>query len=313
VVLPTYLSLALAMLFLWKGADWIVDSAAAVARKLGISELVIGLTVVALGTSAPEFVVTATAAFKDYADISLSNVVGSNIMNIGLILGLVAMIRPVTASRGVLYRDGLILLLLTQAIIIMNADRVLTFFHGLILVFFLAAYIAFMLFGSRDRRVPVDAPEQREAAWWDWPRLAAGFVVVALGGNLMVESAKSIAFSFGVSEWLVGMTIVAGGTSLPELVTCLAAALKGKSDMLMGNLIGSNFFNFAGVLGLTCLMRTLTVSSSAVVSLWALLILTGLVLVAMRTGWRVSRVEGAVLLAYTAGYWIWDFWPAGQP
>ncbi|WP_081859087.1 calcium/sodium antiporter [Desulfohalovibrio reitneri] len=286
--------LLIAIGLLWFSADWIVESASAVARRFGVSELAIGLTVVAFGTSAPEFLVTITAAIRGLADISLSNVVGSNFYNLGLVLGLVAMVRPVGAGKVVLYRDGMLLLGLTAAVGMAVRFGWLGPSGGLVLLLFLLGYVLILL---RTRSAVQDIPGAREVRWWDYPRLLAGFAGVALGGSLMVESASSIARGLGVSEWWIGMTLVAFGTSLPELVTCLSAALKGRSDMLLGNLIGSNVFNFAGVLGLTCMLRPLDVSPSAQAVVWFNLGVVALVLVFMRTGWRIGRREGLVLVA----------------
>ncbi len=304
------LYILLASVLLWFGATWIVDSASALARRFGVSELVIGLTVVAMGTSAPEFLVTATAAFKGLTDISLSNVVGSNIFNLGFILGLMAMIRPLRTGRTVLFRDGLLLLATTSAILLMALAGVLGRPAGAVLLLGLFTYVGWLLWrGSRgDLQMDVlDEVVERPLRWWDPLLLLAGFAAVALGGDLMVESARSFALALGVSDWVIGVTIVAAGTSLPELVTCLAAALKGKSDMLLGNLIGSDFFNFAGVLGLTCLLRPLVVSPEAMPGLVVLVSMVGLVLVLMRTGWRVSRWEGALLVGLNLVRWARDF------
>ncbi|MFW5838185.1 MAG: calcium/sodium antiporter, partial [Desulfovibrionaceae bacterium] len=248
---------------LWFGSEWIVDSAAAVARRFKVSELVIGLTIVAMGTSAPEFLVTVTAAFRDMADISLSNVVGSNIFNLGFILGFMALIKPLPTTRTLVFRDGLLLLGVTVLILGLAMTGVLGRITGVALLCFLGGYVGWLLaFGSRNT-VFVEQPEVRTARWWDFPRLLAGFGAIALGGHLMVDSASFFAVSFGVSRWVVGVTVVAAGTSLPEVVTCLAATLKGRNEMLLGNLVGSDFFNFAGVLGLTCILRPLDVAPGA--------------------------------------------------
>lgn len=302
-LLPLLL-VAISIVLLWFGADWIVDSAAAVARTLKIPELVIGLTVVAFGTSAPEFVVTTAAAFKGLESISLSNVIGSNILNLGLILGLVAMIRPITARRTILFRDGLSLLVLTVILLVMGRPLELDRFSGIFLLALLAGYIIFLFF--KGKTFSLDENDHREASLRDYPKLVLGFAAITLGGNLLVEGARDIALALGASEWIIGLTIVAGGTSLPELVTCLAASIRGKNDMLLGNLIGSNFFNIAGVLGLTCLLRPLNVAPEALTGLFFLLAHLLVVLIFLRTGWRISRLEGGLLIAVNLGYWVLD-------
>lgn len=298
--------LAAGALLLWFGATWIVDSASALARRLNISDLVIGLTVVALGTSAPEFTVTVTAAFKNLADISLSNIVGSNIFNLGFILGLVALVKPVPTHRTILYRDGLLLWGVTGMILIMALDLYVGRIAGMILVGTLAAYLTALLTRSRALIESVELPSERKARWWDVPRLMAGFIAIAFGGDMMVEGAASLAAALGVGSWAVGVTVVAAGTSLPEMITCLVMVAKGKNDMLLGNLLGSDFFNLAGVLGLTCLIRPLTVSPSALPSLYMLVGMVLVVLIFVRTGWRLSRKEGFVLVAANLARWYMD-------
>lgn len=306
--LTDILLLAAGAFLLWFGANWIVDSAAAIARRFEVSELVIGLSVVAMGTSAPEFLVTATAAFKDLPDISLSNVVGSNIFNLGLILGLMAVIRPIRSHSTVVWRDGLLLWLTTVLIFVLSLNGTLSRIEGAVLMSLLAGYLIY-LFRNRSA-VPEEFTEsvpERIATWVDYPKLVVGFVGIALGGDFMVEGARALALWAGISEWVVGLTVVAAGTSMPEMVTCLAAAIKGRSDMLLGNLIGSDFFNFAGVLGLTCLLRPLAVTDHALPSLLVLIAMIALVLFFIRTGWRVSRAEGLILIAINLGRWAWDF------
>lgn len=296
----------LAVVLLWFGANWIVNSASAIARTLNISELVIGLTIVAMGTSAPEFLVTGTAAFKGLEDISLSNVVGSNIFNLGFILGLMAMIKPIRTNPTLLWRDGGLLFATTVLILSLALTGNLGRPAGFALLGILVTYLVYLFFRGSPLVVE-DDDVARKARWYDYPVLLAGFLAIALGGDFMVESASSIATSLGVSSWVIGVTIVAAGTSLPELVTCLAASLKGRNDMLLGNLIGSDFFNFAGVLGLTCVLRPLRVSEQALPGLMLLVGMVFLVLVLIRTGWRVRRWEGALLIAINLVRWGKDF------
>ncbi|MBC16779.1 Na+/Ca+ antiporter, CaCA family [Pseudodesulfovibrio profundus] len=295
-------------LLLWFGANWIVTSAALIARKFNVSELVIGLTIVALGTSAPEFLVTVNAAMRGHNDISLSNVVGSNIFNLGFILGLMAMIKPLVSNKTIVYRDGLLLFLTTVGILLVSMTGELGHLFGASLMALLIAYLVYL--GFKRENVgdeELDDLEGKEANWLHFGILIAGFVAISAGGHLMVTAATSIASALGVSSWVIGVTIVAAGTSLPELVTCLAASVKGKNQMLLGNLIGSDFFNFAGVLGLTCLIKPLPVSPEASSGLIVLVGMVGLVLILLRTGWRVSRLEGALLVGINMVRWIGDF------
>lgn len=313
-MLSTIFFFVVSIFLLWFGADWIVESASKIAKKYKVSDLVIGLTIVAFGTSAPEFLVTATAAFKGLSDISLSNVVGSNIFNLGFILGLMALIKPLPTNRSLALRDAPLLLVTTALILGLAYFDMLDRSAGIMLLAILGGYIGYLLVHSKRAAnamsgvIPeVEEDDGSDLNAKDWIKLLAGFIGIALGGEFMVESASEIARHFGVSNWVIGMTIVAAGTSLPELVTCLAASLKGRNEMLLGNLIGSDFFNFAGVLGLTCLLRPLEVSPDALPGLTVLVGMVALVLFFIRTGWKVSRWEGAILVALSLGRWWFDF------
>lgn len=306
-----------AVALLWFGSDWIVDAASAIARTLGISELVIGLTVVAFGTSAPEFLVTLSAAIRGLSDISLANVVGSNLMNIGIVLGTTALVRPVLLQdRAVLTRDVPVVTLVSAGVLAVALTGVVGRMAGAVLFGFLIAYTWWLIQGCRRAACAVPTPaaeveleaehttEEHTATLRDYAQLVGGFVAIAVGGALLVESATTIAQAMGVSQWLIGTTLVAGGTSLPELATCLAASIKGRAAMLIGNLVGSNLFNIAGVLGLTALIAPVQASDVAVQGLAASIGLT-LVLGAMLV-WRggVGRVAGAFLLLANVTYLI---------
>ena len=302
------LTFCASVLLLWFGANWIVTSAALIARRFNVSELVIGLTIVALGTSAPEFLVTVDAALRGHNDISLSNVVGSNIFNLGFILGLMAMIKPLVSTPTIVYRDGLLLFLTTAGILAVSFTGELGRVFGICLLVLLTGYLLYL--GMRRENVGDGELEEikgKTASWLDAGLLLGGFAAISAGGHLMVSAATSIATEFGVSSWVIGVTIVAAGTSLPELVTCLAASIKGKNEMLLGNLIGSDFFNFAGVLGLTCLLKPLPVSEAASSGLIVLVGMVFLVLILLRTGWKVRRWEGALLIGINLVRWAHDF------
>ncbi|SDB51139.1 cation:H+ antiporter [Desulfonatronum thiosulfatophilum] len=315
-ILANLLLIAFSAGLLWKGADLIVDNASAIARRLGISELVIGLTIVAAGTSAPEFLVTITAAYQGLAEISLSNILGSNIFNLGLILGLVAMIRPIPTHPTLLYRDGGMLLGLTMIMMSFIALDFLGRWSGMLLLAGLVGYVGYLF--SRAPKAIAEAtitssadlktenPGDPAATWRNYPLLMVGFLGVALGGKFMVQSATELAMIFGVSQWVIGVTIVAGGTSLPELATCLAASLKGRNDMILGNLLGSDIFNFAGVLGLTMLLRPLHAPHGALLSMILLNAMMLLVLFFIRSNWKISRPEGALLICLALFRWGMD-------
>ncbi len=310
--------LLVSILLLWKGSDWLVDSAAKVGRRLGMSEVIVGLTIVAFGTSAPEFAVTFSAALSGKADISVGNVVGSNIFNLGIILGLCAMLIPLRTNREVVYRDGFILLGTTGLLFWFLSDGTLQRWEGAVLFGGLVSYLLLLFAWRRkwgDYR-PEDALDPNrsmiakippQATLGDILMLFAGIGGVVLGGHVLVTAAASLARTFGVSEWTIAVTIVAAGTSAPEVATSITAAVKGFHGMSVGNLVGSDLFNLLGVLGAAGLMRELSISSGAVSSVAMLCAMVAIVVLFMRTGWRLYRWEGAVLILLGISRWVLDF------
>ncbi|HSG43020.1 MAG TPA: calcium/sodium antiporter [Anaerolineales bacterium] len=292
------------ILALWWGAVWLVDSASRIAKRLGVSELIIGLTVVAMGTSAPEFAVTVGAALKGQADISVGNVVGSNIFNLGFILGGVALVRAITTSRSLVYRDGVFMIGITFLLLFFLRDLTMTRLEGAIFIALLIAYIALLIY---QREASGEELPEGEFQWLDIPRLLSGLALVVGGGHFLVESASNLARTMGVSEWVIGVTIVAAGTSAPELVTSLIAVLRGHYGISAGNLIGSDIFNLLGVLGLAAVLQPMTIDPSAYSSLYILSGMVILVIVLMRTGWKLSRWEGGLLVLINIIRWVMDF------
>lgn len=290
---------------LGKGADWLVDSAARIAKRLGISELVIGLTLVAFGTSAPEFAVTINAAIRNLAAVSVGNVVGSNIFNIGFILGAVAIVTSVKASPSLVWRDGGLLALVTVLLLWILWDSHLSRFEGGVLLALMVGYLLLLLMLKRDAAAGEQGHVDK-ARWRDFCLLIVGLALVIAGGYFLVESSVVLARRFGMSEWLIGITIVAAGTSMPELVISLVALLKKHHGISAGNLIGSNIFNTLGVLGLAGLLRPMQIEGSVVVTMAMLLFLTVLVMLFMRTGWRVRRWEGCILLVVGLLIWLYN-------
>ncbi|MGE3800246.1 MAG: calcium/sodium antiporter [Candidatus Kapaibacterium sp.] len=289
---------------LWKGADLVVESSAHIAKRFGVSQLVIGLTVVAFGTSAPEFAVTLIAALNDQPNISVGNVVGSNIFNLGFILGGVAIVRTITTSKNLVYRDGLVLfgatLLLLFFIIDLNFER----WEGITMMMLLVLYLAFLIF-RKDEELVDDVPEG-DFSWVDIGKLVGGLVLILAGGHFFVGSAVNLARFLGMSEWAIGVTIVAAGTSAPELATSLVAAFRGKYGLSAGNLIGSDLFNMLGVLGLAGTISPMQVHPESQNSLYMLCALVFVVVVMMRTGWTVSRTEGIILVLVNLIRWFFD-------
>ncbi|MEC9050097.1 MAG: calcium/sodium antiporter, partial [Candidatus Neomarinimicrobiota bacterium] len=253
----------ISIIMLWKGADWLVDSASEIAHTLKVSDLIIGLTVVAFGTSAPEFAVTISAAITKQSDISIGNVIGSNIFNLGFILGGTAIIRPITTSSKLFNRDGLFLLMATALIFFLffgfdgwTPNDSFTIIEGILLFSLLIGYVAF-LFIKKD---PPEEVHPQNASWKSSIFFIIGLFLCVYGGHLMVLHASSVAHYLGVSDWVIAVTIVAAGTSAPEFATSIAAALKGRHGIALGNLIGSDLFNLLGVLGLAGIINPTYIS-----------------------------------------------------
>ena len=287
-----------------KGASGLVDSASKIAKRLGISELVIGLTILALGTSAPEFAVSILAALKGVGNIAIGNIVGSNIFNLGFILGGTAIIHSLKTSRILIVRDGFFLLFGTFILLFFLWDLTLTKFEGGVLFSLLILYLGYLYV----KREPLETKQvMGKMYWWDPLMLIGGLAMVLVGAHFMVESAINLARYMGVSEWVIGATVIAAGTSAPEFATSLAAALRSRYGMSVGNLIGSDIFNLFGVLGVAGILNNITVSLDARMHLVFLSLMVALVLVFMRTGWVVSRREGYILVMIGLVRWINSF------
>jgi cation:H+ antiporter len=300
------------------GAQTVVEIGARIAERLRVSELVVGLTLVAAGTSLPEFGVTLVAAFEEHPNISVGTIVGSNIFNLAFILGGVALVRPIPTTRVLIRRDGSALILSTSLLLVLIlADLTLDRGDGIILLCGLALYLGTVLaMGTIDWLDPglqavhgAREPGRRRVAV---PRallgLLLGFALLAGGSHLLVNSAIPIATSFGVSHWVIAVTVVAAGTSAPEFATSLVGVLRGRYDIGVGNAIGSDLFNLLGVLGLAGALHPQVVDSGARASLLALAAMVALVVVFARTGWRLSRWEGLTLVLIGLGRWALDYW-----
>ena len=300
----------ISIIMLWKGADWLVDSAAEIAHTLHVSDLVIGLTVVAFGTSAPEFAVTISAAFSGQSEISIGNVIGSNIFNLGFILGGTAVIRPISTSPKLFNRDGLYLLISTSIIFFMffgldgwTPNDAYSKTEGGFLFLMLIGYILYLFL----KKEPVEDTHPHIATWLSYIYFIVGLISIVAGGHLMVTHASNVARYLGVSDWIIAVTIVAAGTSAPELATSITAALKGRHGIALGNLIGSDLFNLLGVLGLAGIINPTMIEQEIYFSVFNLIMMVGLVLLMIRTNWRISRIEGGILVAINLIRWYFDF------
>jgi cation:H+ antiporter len=297
--------LVISIFFLWKGSEWLVASAAKIGRQFHMSDLTIGLTIVAFGTSAPEFAVTLSAAISGMDDISVGNVIGSNIFNLGFILGGCALFRTLSTSRLLVYRDGFLLVATSLVLILFLHDHLLTRVEGGILFMSLIAYLV-LLFKNKKIEDPSEMPAG-VANWKDYPLLLLGIGSVVGGGHLLTESASDLAHIMGVSHWVIALTVVAAGTSAPELATSLMAASKGHTGMSLGNLVGSDLFNLLGVLGVAGIIRPMQVDKDSLSSILMLALMCTLAVIFMRTKWKINRWEGAVLIVIGLIRWGTSF------
>lgn len=310
-----YILLIVGFVLLIKGADLFVDGASSVAAKLKVPSLIIGLTVVSIGTSLPEAAVSVSASLSGNNSISLGNVIGSNIFNLLMVVGVSSAILPIVTDRDMLKRDMPINIGVTVLLGILLFDGNLSRLEALLLLLLLVAYMFLLIRSALKNRV-----EAEETKVLSWAKsivfIVLGVAAIIGGGQLVVNSAKTIALALGMSETLVGLTVVAIGTSLPELVTSVVAARKGDSGIAMGNVIGSNLFNILFILGMAGVIKPLTADAAFFIDTGILLGISALMLLFAFTKRKISRVEGitCVLLyvAYTAyiimrAYHIWIF------
>jgi cation:H+ antiporter len=309
-----FLLILISAVLLGLAAKVVVDSSVALAKRLGISELVVGLTVVAAGTSAPEFGVTLVAAFQGQNEISVGNVVGSNIFNLGFILGGAALFGAIPTARDLVWRDTAVLVGSSLLLLILvGSDLTLDHRDGWIFITLLLLYLWLIWFQRKDKTLPAvvrepdDSPKAlpvRESL-----RLLLGLASVGMASHVLVGSATLVARGLGLSEWVIAVTIVAAGTSLPEVATTLAGVARGRYAIGFGNVIGSDIFNLLGVLGLAGVLERMELQASAQSSLLALSAMATLTLILMRSGWRLTRFEGFLLILFGALRWFMDIFP----
>ncbi|WP_255151419.1 sodium:calcium antiporter [Halorarius halobius] len=303
-VAVTGLALVGSVAALWGGATLFVGNAARVARRLGVSELVVGLTVVGFGTSAPELVTSVDAALVGAGDVAVGNVVGSNLFNLGVVLGGLAVVGSVRASRTLALRDAPVMLGATLLLWAVVRDLRLSRVEGLLLVALLAGYLIVLLRAGG----PVETTPSGEADARPRTLLAAlaGLALVVGGADLLVRSAVALSTLAGLSEWVIGETVVAVATSTPEIAASVVAARRGMPELAAGNVVGSNVFNALGILGAAAVVRPLAVTPAAgPTTLW-LVGLTALVVVLLATRGGLSRLEGAVCVVVNLVRWGLD-------
>lgn len=304
------------ILLVWS-ADKLVFGSAALARNVGISPLVIGMTILAMGSSAPEMMVSATAALEGKTDTAVGNVLGSNIANIALILGITALIKPLSISSTVIRRELPLMIGVTLLAGALLWDNQLGFYEGVLLFVLFALFILAMLKISRSEQKNGDALlEEHEseipqgvsnlkAGMW----VVIGLILLPIAAGMLVDNSVVIAKYFGMSDLVIGLTIIAIGTSLPELAASLAGVLKGEDDMAVGNIIGSNVFNILAVMGLPGILNPSVLSEHAMGrDFWVMLAVSVLlVLMALGKSRSVNRIEGAILFAAFLAYQIYLF------
>ena len=310
-----YLLLIVGFVLLIKGADFFVDGASSIAAKLKVPSLIIGLTVVSIGTSLPEAAVSVSASLSGSNAISLGNVIGSNLFNLLVVVGVSSMILPIVTDHDILKRDMPVNIAITAILCVMLLDGTLGRLDAAILLLLFVTYLFILIRGALKNRT-----EEDESKVLSWTKsllfVVAGAAAIIFGGDLVVDSATTIAITLGMGETLVGLTIVAIGTSLPELVTSIIAARKGDSGIAMGNVVGSCIFNILFILGMAGVIQPMTADSAFFIDTGILIGVSLIMLVFAFTKRKTSRAEGAVAtalyVAYTAyiimrAFHIWIF------
>lgn len=298
--------LIVGFVMLIKGADWFVEGASSIADRFGIPQLVIGLTIVAMGTSAPEAAVSISAAFKGSADITIGNVLGSNILNVLLILGVTSVICRIPVEKSTIRYEIPATIFVTVLLAYMGLkDQTVSRMEGVILWVFMLLYLAYLLWMARNgNQHQEEAPVIEKSIPVLLGYVVVGIALIVWGSDIAVDGATGIAKIFSMSERLIGLTIVALGTSLPELVTSVTAARKGKSDIAVGNIVGSNLFNILFVVGTTALITPVAYSPSFAVDSFVAIASVVLLLVCIVPKKALTYIGGVVLLLGYAAYFI---------
>lgn len=300
--------LVIGFVMLIKGADWFVDGAASLAGKFGIPQLVIGLTIVAMGTSAPEAAVSISAALQDNAGITIGNVVGSNILNVLIILGLASIIIPIQVQKSSIKYEIPFTILITVVLAVLGLlDNEISRIEGVIFWILFIMYLIYLFRMAKKGDASVEEVENKiDKVWKMIVFILGGGALIIFGSDVTVDAASQIAGYFGMDDRLIGLTIVALGTSLPELITSVTAAKKGNADIAIGNIVGSNIFNILFVVGTTALITPVVYASSFLVdSIVALVAMLLLLVCVLNKDYKLKRWGGAVLLVAYVGYFIY--------
>lgn len=296
--------LVIGFAMLMKGADWFVEGSSKVADRLGVPQLVIGLTIVAMGTSLPEAAVSINSALKGSAGITIGNVLGSNIMNVLLILGLTAVVCNIPVQKSTIRYEIPFTIIITTALVGMGLmDSQISRLEGGILWALMLVYLLYLLKMAKNGTADETEEEEKPKSWWFLiGMILVGVAMIKYGSDFTVDAATKIAVAFGMDDRLIGLTIVAFGTSLPELVTSVTAARKGKTDIAVGNIVGSNIFNILFVVGTTALITPVTYSQSFMMDSFAAIGTVVLLLLCTVKDKKIGKLEGAIMLAAYIGY-----------
>ena len=312
----SYLILIIGFILLIKGADIFVDGAAKIAKKFGIPSIIVGLTIVSLGTSAQELSVSLIASFEGNNGITIGNVLGSNIFNTLMVLGVTAIIMPIVIKKNSVIKDyiinivvSIVLLVLTFGRVLLNKEAALTRISGIILLILCTIYTLYLIKSAKSRKEEDSEEEEDIKILSCIIKIILGIIGIIAGGNLVVSSASDIAYSFGLSDKLVGLTIVAVGTSLPELVTTMIASIKGENDIAIGNVLGSNIFNILLILGVSSSINAIPISSSLLIDILFLIVISIILGIFMFKGkkdkLKLDKLEGLILVLLYIIYMIY--------
>ncbi|ARJ37661.1 sodium:proton exchanger [Sporosarcina ureae] len=310
-----YVLLIIGFVLLIKGADYFVDGSSNIARLLQIPPILIGLTIVALGTSSPEATVSIIAAMGGNADVAVGNVVGSNIFNITIVVGIAAFLFPLKVQSETIRKEipftllaGIVMLVLMSDMALQGfSSNMITRGDGIIFLLFLSIFMYYVIeLGLRSRQNATLTQATDNVKWGKNILITlVGLAAIIFGGDLVVDNATTIAYSLGMSETLVGLTIIAIGTSLPELVTSISAALKKESEIALGNIVGSNIFNILFVLGASSVITPIAVNDKVFIDVIIMLVLTLVLLLFARTGFKIGKREGLMLAVAYVVYLVY--------
>ena len=299
--------LIVGFVLLVKGADFFVEGASGVASKFGIPQLIIGLTIVAMGTSAPEAAVSITAALNGNAGLTVGNVVGSNILNVLVILGITAVIIPVAIQKSTLQIELPAMIVISAIMVIFGyTGEVITRVEGIVLFVLFLVYLAYLFYMAKKGKEEVEEAHKMKPVWLLLVMTIGGIAMIVLGSDFVVDSASFIASKLGMSESFIGLTIVAFGTSLPELVTSVTAAKKGKADIAIGNIVGSNIFNILMVVGLSAVITPVVYDLSSFFIDGIVMIAIGILLLfGVMKSKKLEKPIGVVMLLCYAAYFVY--------